>query len=121
MPGDVAVQQRQCPRNVGLAQTGKPSSLTIRQRLRVTPDCLDEQQLRKLGKHGLRSWTAGGDLLGGILEGRADPFRGSAVLDVKLEQGWQRRDHRIAFGTGATEKPADHPRASAAAAMMDRE
>ena len=29
-PGDIAVQQRQCPRNVRIAQTGEPSGLVVR-------------------------------------------------------------------------------------------
>jgi hypothetical protein len=43
------------------------------------------------------------------------------LLDVEPEQGRQGGNHRIAFGAGATEEPADHPRAFAGTAMMDRE
>jgi hypothetical protein len=49
----------------------------------------------------------------------AYPFRRAALLDTELEQGRQGRDHRIAFGAGATEEAAYHPRAFAIAAMMD--
>jgi len=67
-PRDIAVQQRQRPPNVRLAQPGEPSRLTGRQRLCVTPHRFQEQQLRKLREDGLRSWTAGGDLRCPILE-----------------------------------------------------
>src|SRR5580765_910051 len=108
-PGDVAVHQGQRPRNVRLAQTGEPSRLALREGLRVSPHCFHEQQLRKLGEHGLRPWAAGRDLLRGVLKCRADPFRGPTLLDVELEHGWQGRDHWIALGAVATEEPADHP------------
>ena len=119
--GDVAVKQRQCPRNVRLAQTGKPSGLAFRQVLRVAAHCLDEQQFRQLGQHRLRSRAAGRNLLRGVLKCRTDPFCGSALLDVELEQGWQGREHRIAFGAGAAEKATDHPRESSLAAVVDGE
>jgi len=67
-PGDIAVQERQCPSNVWLAQTGEPSRLTVRQRLCVTPHGFQEQQLRKLCEHGRGSWPAGGDLRCPVLE-----------------------------------------------------
>src|SRR5207244_4995241 len=68
-PGDVAVHQRQSPRNVRLAQASKPASPALRQRLRVTPHRFYEQQLRNFGQYRLRSRTAAGNLLRGVLEG----------------------------------------------------
>jgi len=68
---------------------------------------------------GLRPWTASGDFLRGILESRANPFRGGTLFDVEFEYGRQSGDHWIAFGAGATEEPTYHPRALAIAAMMD--
>src|SRR5204863_307163 len=65
-----------------------------------------ERFLERAGECGLGVVA---DNLGNLGEGRA----GVAEL--------LSRDHRIALGTGATEKPADHPRASAAATMMNRE
>src|SRR5262249_27072965 len=70
---------------------------------------------------GLRSRTARGDLSRCVLERRAYPFRRSSLLDIELEQGRQTGDQRIPVGPVATEEPADHLRALAATAMMNRE
>src|SRR4029077_19786308 len=66
-----------------------------------------------------RPWPASGDLLRGVAECRAYPFRGAGLFDVKLEQRRQRRDDWITFAAGAAEESANHSRAPAVAAMMD--
>jgi hypothetical protein len=48
--GDVGVHERQCPGNGGIAQSGKPAGLPVRDAPRVMLHGLDEQQLRELGQ-----------------------------------------------------------------------
>ena len=120
-PGDLVVEHRQRPRHVRFAQASEPSGLGIWQGLCVTSHRLREQKFRKFSQHRLRSRTTGGDLRRGVLECRAYPFCGSSLLDIELEQGRKRRDHGVAFGAAATEKPAYHLRVIACAAVMDRE
>src|SRR6478735_4009549 len=83
-PGNVAMEQRQRPRYVGVAQTGEPTGLPLRQCLSVASHGFNEQQLRQLRQYGLRTWAASGDLLGGILESRADPFCCPALLGIEF-------------------------------------
>ena len=43
MPLPAAVQSGQRPTDTGVAQTGQPAGLPLRQRLDVPPNCFDEE------------------------------------------------------------------------------
>src|SRR5215813_3378817 len=120
-PGDIAMKQSKRARNVRVAQSRKPSSLSIRQALGIAPHRLHEQQFGKLRQYGFRSWTASGNLLRSVLEGGLNPIRSGAFLERQLQCGRQSGDEWISLNIVASEITADHTRACALAAMPDRE
>ena len=74
-PSDIAVQQRQRPPNVRLAQPGEPSRLTVRQRLCVTPHRFRVRSPKpsRIGDHPREAFGVAVPIRCPILECRADP------------------------------------------------
>lgn len=111
---------RQRARDIRIPKPGKPAGLFRRQRFRVAPHRIDEQQLRQLCQHRTGPGTASSDLLGRVLERRANPLSRATLGNGESERRGKRSDHWIPFHVLATQETTDHAGAGTITAKVNR-
>src|SRR6185437_3120192 len=97
----------------------KPALLRRRQRIDVSPDRLDEEQLRDLRQHRICPGATQGDLVSRELERALNPCRCAAFARIEMQYGRQSVDQRIPLDPAIAEETADHVRGRTAATMID--
>src|SRR5512132_4417241 len=80
---------------------------------------LADQRAGSNSRHHVRAGTAGGDLVGGKLEGNADPLGRRSFSRVQPQDRRKGAEQWIPGDVSAAEKAADEPGSRSAAAEVD--